>query len=72
MPDVRDKGILANLKRVAEMEGFEEGTEVFEKRLRQLKVVKCREIRGMSTCNECDVFDYCDLAKKVMREHRGY
>lgn len=72
MPDPQKKGLVAALKMAAEMEGFEEGTEIFEKRVRQLKVIKCREIRGKSTCTECDVFDFCELAKQVMREHRGY
>lgn len=67
-----DKGVIAFMKQAAEMEGLVEGTKVFEHRVRQMKVIKCRELRGKSTCSECDFFDYCDLAKQVMREHRGY
>ena len=53
------------------MEGYAEGSPVFERRVRQLQVTKCRELRGFSTCSECNAFDYCELAKRVMREHRG-
>ena len=67
-----DKTIIGQLKQLAVLEGFEEDTEPFEKRMRQLKVVRCREMRAVSTCQECKAFDYCELSKQVMREHRGY
>jgi hypothetical protein len=67
-----DKSVLGELKRIAILEGFEEETEAFEKRLRQLQVVRCREMRGVFNCQECKVFDYCELAKRVLREHRGF
>jgi hypothetical protein len=66
------KSKVDQLREIAEMEGYEEGTEKFERRLRQLKVVECRDIRGESSCTACKTFDYCELAKQVLREHRGY
>ena len=70
--DEEDKTILGQLRKIASEEGYEDGTERHAKRLRQLQVVKCREMRGHYTCNECTVFPYCEIAKHVMRDHRGY
>ena len=67
-----DKTIVGQLRKLAELEGFEDGTQLFDRRVRQLQVIKCRELRGVTTCSECKVFDFCELAKQVMREHRGY
>jgi hypothetical protein len=67
-----DKTVIGQLRKLAELEGFEDGTEVFDRRIRQLKVIKCRELKGVSTCGECPVFDFCELAKQVLREHRGF
>lgn len=66
-----ENGILVELGRRAEDEGLKEGTEGYERRLRQLKVEKCREMKGEHTCTECPTFDFCDLAKHVLRDHRG-
>jgi len=66
-----DNTVMTQLKRLAEMEGFKEETPGFERRIRQLQVVKCREIKGVSACTECQVFDYCEIAKQVMRDRRG-
>ena len=54
-----------------EAEGLKEGTPAYDRRLRQVKVEKCREMRGHFTCSECEVFDFCDIAKQVLRDHRG-
>ena len=67
-----DKTVVGQLKKLAELEGFKEGTSVHDRRVRQLQVIKCRELKGVSNCRECKVFDFCELAKRVMREHRGY
>jgi hypothetical protein len=71
MPD-EDNSIIGSLKKLAVLEGYTEGTEDFERRVRQLQVTKCREMKGVSSCHECKFFDYCDLVKKVMRERRGF
>ena len=68
----RSKTIIEQLEDQAKIEGFEEGTNPFDRRIRQLKVIKCREMRGHTTCRECQAFDYCELTKQVMRDHRGY
>lgn len=67
-----DKTVIGQLKRLAEMEGYTDGTQTHERRVRQLQVIKCRELKGVATCRECKVFEFCELAKRVMREHRGY
>ena len=66
-----DNTIIGGLKKLAELEGYEVGTDKFEKRVRQLQVTKCREMKGVSSCQECKYFDYCDLVRLVMRERRG-
>jgi hypothetical protein len=69
--DEDDNSIIGGLKKLAVLEGYETGTEAFERRVRQLQVTKCREMKGVSSCHECKFFDYCDLVKRVMRERRG-
>lgn len=66
-----DNTVMGKLKRLAEMEGFKDETPGFDRRVRQLQVIKCRELKGVSTCTECEVFEYCEVAKKVMRDRRG-
>lgn len=70
--DDEDNTVIGGLKKLAVLEGYEAGTDIFERRVRQLQVTKCREIKGVNSCHECKFFDYCDLVKKVMRERRGY
>ena len=72
MEDDEDKTVLGQLRAIAVTEGFEKGSERFAKRMGQLQVVKCREMRGHHSCTECKVYDYCELVKQVMRDHRGY
>jgi len=67
-----DKSVLGQLRKLVEIEGFQPDTEAYERRMRQAQVTKCRELRGLMTCSECPVFEFCDLTKRVMREHRGY
>jgi hypothetical protein len=67
-----DNSIIGGLKKMAELEGYKAGTPANERRVRQLKVIKCREIRGVPFCTECKFFDYCELIKQVMREQNGY
>jgi hypothetical protein len=66
-----ESAIITQLKRLAEMEGFVEETPGFDRRVRQLQVIKCRELKGVFTCSECEVFEFCGLAKQVMRDRRG-
>jgi len=72
MADDDDNSILGGLKKMAELEGYREGTPGNERRVRQLKVIKCRELRGVSFCSECKYYDDCELIKQVMREQQGY
>lgn len=67
-----DNSIIGNLKKLAVLEGYKEGTQPFVKRVRQLQVIQCRERRGVSFCSECNYYDQCELIKRVMREQAGY
>jgi hypothetical protein len=58
------------MREIAVTEGYEEGSDAIERRIRQLKVSRCREIKGIGSCHDCLYFDYCDLVKIVMREKR--
>ncbi len=71
MAEDEDRTVLGQLRQIARTEGFDEGSERFDKRMRQLQVIKCREIRGYHSCTECKVYDYCEIVKHVMRDHRG-
>ena len=66
-----DHTVIGQLKRDAVLEGYVQGTEAFDHKVRQLQVSKCREMRGHSSCSECQFFDYCDLVKRLMRDNRG-
>ena len=66
-----ENGVLQELTDLVVSEGLKEGTPEYDRRLRQVKVEKCREMRGHFTCSECEVYDFCDIAKQVLRDHRG-
>jgi len=72
MADDEDNSIIGGIKKMAELEGYAPGTDKFDKRCRQLQVIKCRELRGVSFCSECKYYDDCTLIKRVMREQSGY
>lgn len=67
-----DNSVIGLLKKEAALEGYDPGTEVFEMRVRQLQVIKCREMKSVAVCTECKFYDSCTLIKQVMRENRGY
>ena len=71
MPEKDTNTVLDALDEMAELEGLAPGSDPFDHRVRQLKVLKCREFRGLFTCSECVAFDECSLIKQVMRDHRG-
>jgi len=71
MSEEEVSGILGEFNDTAEIEGLSPGTEPFARRVRQLKVLKCREFRNVFTCSECIAYDECELIKQVLRDHRG-
>lgn len=71
MSEIGDDSIIGQLKLQIELEGYKENTPAWERRLDQVKVIRCREIRGHFICSECPHYDHCELVKKVMRAHRG-
>jgi hypothetical protein len=58
--------VLNALKDVVISEGFRVGTEDFERRLLQLRVEKCKELRAISGCSDCPIFDECIYIKKLL------
>lgn len=60
--------IIAELERSLEYEGYQPGTEIFEKKMRERKVEKCRELKRMAVCSECPVYDECSLLKQHLRD----
>jgi hypothetical protein len=59
---------LEQLKMIAEAEGFDPDGEHFEKRIRQLKVIQCREHRNVRVCSNCDLYFSCELIEAVMKD----
>ena len=60
--------IIAALESSLEYEGYTPGTEIFEKKMRERKVEKCRELKRMAVCSECPVYDECTLIKQHLRD----
>ena len=60
--------VMDDLRLVAEKEGYVQGTVQFERRLRQLKVITCRDMRGLSTCSSCSYYVECKLIQEVARD----
>lgn len=60
--------IVAELESSLEYEGYTRGTAIFEKKMRERKVEKCRELKRMAVCSECPVYDECDLIKSHLRD----
>ena len=71
MEDDEDTSVLGQIISSTKQEGYTPGTPEFERRLRQLKVSKCREMRGHTTCQECPANDVCELYIQVKRDHYG-
>lgn len=61
--------IIQEIKDSVQMEGYTEGTPEFEHRKNQLHVLKCRELRGLSTCTECIAAEHCSLYAAVRAVH---
>lgn len=60
--------IVAEIESSLEFEGYTRGTETFERKLRERKVEKCREMKRLSVCYECPVYDECTLLKSHLRD----
>jgi hypothetical protein len=66
-----DSSIIELIKESVQAEGHTPGTPAFEHRVDQMKVVRCREMRGNFACSLCDYYDNCELIKRVMRYSKG-
>lgn len=63
--------VLDLLRQEVKQEGYTDGTPEHDRRLRQMQVIRCREMRGMLNCIDCPVYDYCEIVKQVMRDNKG-
>ena len=64
-----DFSIIGQLKAAAKHEGFRPDTPEFDRRMEQMKVTKCREMKGISTCSDCPAYESCEIIKKVLRDN---
>lgn len=62
------EAIVEELEASLEFEGYTKGTAVFDRKLRERKVERCRELKRMAVCSECPVYDECDLLKQHLRD----
>lgn len=68
-PYEKKPSIVQEIIESVKMEGYREDTAEFNHRKNQLHVLKCRELRGLSTCLECVAVDHCSLYSKVKMDH---
>lgn len=61
--------ILQEITESVKLEGLAEGTPEFSRRKDQLHVMKCRELKGLSSCTECVACDNCSLYARVKYNH---
>lgn len=59
---------LEALRRELEAAGLKPDTYPFERELRSRKVLLCKEAKRVSSCWDCDYFDYCELIKARLRD----
>jgi hypothetical protein len=52
----------------AEASGFTMGTPGFDKKVRELRVLKCRELQGEPVCSACRAYMDCELIKQHLRD----
>ena len=52
----------------AEASGEKPGTPGFDRKVRALKVEKCRELQPVRFCSECPAFMDCELLKEHLRD----
>lgn len=69
--DEEDSSALGQCSAQVRSEGFRPGSNAFNLRLNQVKVQRCREMRGQTMCSDCSYYDDCELIKAVMRDNRG-
>lgn len=68
IPDRSSDPIVSQLEDTLEYEGYQRGTETFDRKMRERKVEKCRELKRMAVCSECPVYDECNLLKQHLRD----
>lgn len=73
MSNIRDDdtSVMGEITSLVKDEGFVEGSDAFEKRKRQLKIQKCRELHLVTTCQECIFNEDCPLYLQVKLDHYG-
>jgi hypothetical protein len=64
------RGVLEELTNEVEDMGLVPGTPVFDRELRKLKVLKCRDLRGIDECVPCPAVEECDVYQAYRRDIR--
>lgn len=59
---------LKALQAELEAAGLKPGTAPYEKEYRSRKVELCKEMKAVSSCWDCNYFDYCELIKAHLRD----
>jgi hypothetical protein len=61
---------LENIEAELEFSGLKPGTKKFEAALLAKRVTLCQEMRGLSSCSDCDASIACTLAETHARNAR--
>jgi hypothetical protein len=52
----------------AEAAGFVAGTGAYDRKVRELRVLKCRELQQEPICSACRAYMDCELIKQHLRD----
>lgn len=52
------------------LEGYEPGTEAYERVFLERRVKKCQELQNVTECQNCPAFDRCDMAHQYLIQLR--
>jgi hypothetical protein len=59
--------VLSELEKAAALRN-EYGSDAYDRELRKLKVLKCREMKALSFCSECGAYLDCEILKQFLRD----
>ncbi len=60
--------VLRNLEIETESMGLKVGSTEFKSMLLEKRVMKCQEMRGISSCGTCKAMEYCSLIKEYLAD----
>lgn len=62
------ESVLLELEDSLEVEGYTKGTPLFDRKMRERKVERCRELKRLGTCGECPVHEECNIRLQYLRD----